>query len=87
MVEDGFACLHQTFNIPVLIDELFCDVFDDTRFTKEMPAILHIEEALHIKIRVESLLTLKALNDVRVSNGYIIKWFFFDLHDRRDRWH
>lgn len=69
LVDRRFAVLEETLEIAILVYEFLCNILDRTGLTEQMPAIFDVEETLHIKVRVELLVTLKALNNIGVDYG------------------
>lgn len=54
---DGYvAAFEEALERPVLVDELLGDVLDHAGLAEQVPALLNIEQALDIKVRVEFLL-------------------------------
>lgn len=68
LMEHWFAVLEETLQTAILIDKFLGNILDCTRFTEKMPAILHVEETLNIKVRIKLLPALKTLHNIGVND-------------------
>lgn len=74
------TALRQALQITIVVDELLIYVLNDAGLAEQVPALLHIEQTLHVVVGIEFFVALHAHHNIRIGDGDIPGDVYRRLH-------